>query len=89
MAQQVQVFHNLIQVFHQIPTLTSSRGFGLFSWLDLNKRGGQLRTAFQTVVCLLILLMAIFALLKCFMHWVTKNPASVQHLHCPNSAYDL
>ena len=55
MAQQVQVFYNLTQVFNQIPTLTLSKGFDLFSWLDPNKGGGWwLWTEIQTIVCLSI-----------------------------------
>lgn len=56
---------------YQTPTFTLSKGFDVFSWLNSVNEGTGL-SGFQTVVCLMILLIGIYALLTCFIYCVTS-----------------
>lgn len=74
MPQQVQVFHNLTQVLDQIPTLILSMGFDLFSWLDPQKWKVMVTDRISNYHLFIgIVESGIFALLRCFMCWVTKT----------------
>lgn len=89
MTQQVQVFHNLTQVFNQISTLTLLQGLLLTFLAGPQQMVRRLWTGFQTALCLLIMLIAIFALLKCFAFWVTKTLPVAFNISLVQTVYDF